>query len=154
MPRFVFRTQVALDFRKRKDDDAKRDLAAANAAVADAQLALETAVDAHSRALDDARDHQRQASDLSALEWYRNWILSLQTEIGRRREDLNRRQVDANTARERAMRTHMDVRVLEKLKDRAKRTHQAAELREEQKAIDWLAVLRSYSRDESQGSKE
>jgi flagellar export protein FliJ len=154
MPRFVFRAQVALDFRQRKADDAKRDLAAANAEVALAQAALDSSKAAYQKTLEDAREQQTQATDLSATEWYRNWILSLQTGIGRRQEELNVRQADADTARERATRMHMELRVLERLKERAKRTHEHAELREEQKAIDWLAVLRTYSRDDDKGNKE
>ncbi|MDO8836839.1 MAG: hypothetical protein Q7V01_14655, partial [Vicinamibacterales bacterium] len=59
---FVFRAQVALDLRRRRDDEAKRDLAAANGSVADAQSALERTVAARTRALDDARTAEASAT--------------------------------------------------------------------------------------------
>jgi flagellar biosynthesis chaperone FliJ len=40
--------------------------------------------------------------------------------------------------------------VLEKLRDRARRAYDQAAAREEQKAIDWLAVLRSLPREGGQ----
>jgi flagellar export protein FliJ len=150
---FVFRAQVALDLRRRRDDEAKRDLAAANSAVADAQSALEQTVAARARALDDAKAAEANATDTVTLEWYRNWITSQQRDVARRQETLDDRRTAATAARERATRTHMDVRVLEKLKERASKTYDLAVRREEQKAIDWLAVLRSVSRDGQAGGQ-
>ena len=144
---FVFRAQVALDLRRRRYDDAKRELAAANGAVSVAQLALDDTCAKRDRALDDARIAESNATDTSALVWYRNWITSQQRDVARRQEELNGRREDAQAARERTTRTHVDVRVLEKLQERARKVYDSAVLREEQKAIDWLAVLRSVSRD-------
>jgi flagellar export protein FliJ len=144
---FVFRAQVALDLRRRRDDEAKRDLAAANGAVAIAESALAQSVAARTRALDDARTAETNATDTVTLEWYRNWITSQQRDVSRRQDELEVRRTAAAAARERAIRAHMDVRVLEKLKERASRTYDLAVRREEQKEIDWLAVLRSVSRD-------
>ncbi len=150
---FVFRAQVALDLRRRRDDEARRELAAANSAVGDAQSALEQTVVARARALDDAKAAEASATDTVTLEWYRNWITSQQRDVARRQETLDDRRTAASAARERAVRTHMDVRVLEKLKERASKTYDLAVRREEQKAIDWLAVLRSVSRDGQAGGQ-
>lgn len=144
---FVFRAQVALDVRRTRDDEARRDLAAANGAVVDAESALEQSVATRTRALDDARTAEASATETVTLEWYRNWITSQQRVVATRQDELEQRRTAAAAARERATRTHMDVRVLEKLKERASRTYDLAVRREEQKAIDWLAVLRSVSRD-------
>jgi flagellar export protein FliJ len=140
---FVFRAQAALDLRTRRDEEARRELAAASAAVASAERALEQAAARREQALADARQAEQDATDTATLVWYRNWISTHQRDIARCEEALEHRRADANVARERATRIHIDVRVLEKLKDRARRTYDAAVQREEQKAIDWLAVLRS-----------
>ena len=140
---FAFRAQAALDLRKRRDDEARRELAAANGAVASAARTLEQSVERREQALAEARRAEAEATDTAALVWYRNWISTHQRDIARCRDELERRQADADAARERATRTHIDVRVLEKLRDRARRDYDAVVQREEQKAIDWLAVLRS-----------
>lgn len=150
MRSFVFRAQVALDLRRKRDDEAKRQLAEANAAVAQAELALDASRERHARALDDARLAQASATDTTTHVWYRNWISIQQQDVTRRHQDLERRCDEAQVARDRATRTHVDVRVLEKLKDRARRTYDQAVAREEQKAIDWLAVLRSLPRASGQ----
>jgi flagellar export protein FliJ len=150
MRTFVFRAQVALDLRRRRDDEAKRELAVANAAVAQAELDLGAARERHARALDDARQAQASATDTTTHVWYRNWISTQQQDVARRHDDLERRRDDAEAARDRATRTHVDVRVLEKLRDRARRAYDQAAAREEQKAIDWLAVLRSLPREGGQ----
>ncbi|MBM4063675.1 MAG: hypothetical protein FJ265_21640 [Planctomycetes bacterium] len=140
---FVFRAQAALDLRQRRDDEARRELAAANGAVASAARALAAATARREQALTDAREAEAEASDTSTRMWYRNWIMTHQRDIASRRDELDLRTAEADAARERATRARVDVRVLEKLKDRARRTYDAAVEREQQKAIDWLAVLRS-----------
>ena len=143
---FVFRAQVALDFRRRHDEAAQRDLAVANAATTTAETQLEASVAARDESFQRARDAEAKGIDIVMLRWHRNWIIGQQCEIGRRRETLVQRQEAAAVARERAMRTHIDVRVLEKLQVRARRIYDTAARREEQKDIDWLAVLRSIAR--------
>ncbi len=129
---FVFRAQAALDLRRRRDDDARCALAEANAAVSQAEARLRAAVDGRDRAF--AEGQQRV--------------------VAGRQDDLTRRRDTAQTAREQATRTHMDLRVLERLKERARRTYDSAVAREEQKAIDWLAVLRSVPRARGQEERE
>lgn len=139
---FVFRAQVALDLRRKRDEDARRDLAGANGAVARAEATL---AEAHGRITDAhaaARLAQTTATDTTAHVWYRNWILIRQQDVDRRQDELDHRREEARMARERATRTHVDVRVLERLKERARRAYDQAVAHEEQKAIDWLAVLR------------
>lgn len=149
---FRFRAQVALDLRQRRDEAAQREFAAANAAAsaaaADLDASLEAKAQAHVRA---AADHAR-ATGVESLVWHRNWIAAQQRDVLRRRAALERRRSEADAARERATRTHIDVRVLEKVKDRAWRAYTVEVGRAEQKDMDWLAVLRATAR--SDGSKE
>jgi flagellar export protein FliJ len=154
MRQFVFRAQAALDFRRRHDEAAQRALAVANAAATTANAQLESSVAARNASIQQARDAEAEGIDIATLQWHRNWITGQQCEIGRRRETLAQRQEAASVARERALRTHMDVRVLEKLRSRARRLYETTERREEQKETDWLAVLRCIARpDELEGTE-
>jgi len=143
MAAFKFRAQIALDLRRRRDDDAQRALAAANTAVMAADAALHAAVLVHDAALAASRAAQQQPAEVATLMWHRNWIIARQRETDRRRQLLDERRADAERARQTAARTHMDVRVLEKFKERAWRTYTIEVQRAEQKDIDWLAVLKA-----------
>ena len=154
MKPFVFRARAALDLRRRRDDEAQRELAAANGEVTRAQRALDEAVEAREAEFGRARDAHAAGGDLVAVEWYRNWITRQQRDVARCEDELTRRRDAAEAARVKATKTHIDVRVLEKLEERARRAYDAAARQEEQKAIDWLAVLRSYTGGDGQGSPE
>lgn len=151
---FVFRAQVALDLRQKRDEDARRELAAANATVARAEAALADANGRVDAAHEAARQAQATATDTTAHVWYRNWIRIQQQDVERRQDELDHRREEARTAHERATRAHVDLRVLERLKERARRAYDLAAAREEQKAIDWLAVLRSLPQEGTQEGLE
>lgn len=142
---FVFRAHAALDLRRKRDETAQRELAEANAAMARAESDLDQSVQASDQTKTRAADEQRRGGELATVMWYRNWILLQQREIAARRDTVARRRDDALSARERAIRTHVDVRVLEKLKERQWRAYTIGVHRAEQKEIDWLAVLRSLT---------
>ncbi|MEI6668792.1 MAG: flagellar FliJ family protein [Acidobacteriota bacterium] len=141
----MFRAYAALDLRRQRDKDAQRDLAMANAAVALAEAERDASVRACEEGKIRAVDEERRGGELAAVMWYRNWILLQQREIERRGELVINRRADADKARERATRTHVDVRVLEKLRERQYRAYTIEVQRAEQKEIDWLAVLRSLA---------
>ena len=149
---FKFRAQVALDVRRRRDEAAQRDLAAANAAASAAEADLDQSLASKAQAQARAAADLAQASGVESIVWHRNWIAARQRDVLRRRAALERRRSDADAARERAIRTHIDVRVLEKYKDRAWRAYTVEAGRAEQKDMDWLAVLRATAR--ADGSKE
>jgi flagellar protein FliJ len=151
---FVFRAQVALDLRRKRDDDARRDLAGANAAVARAEATLAEALGRVSGAHAAARQAQATATDTTTHVWYRNWIVIQQQDVERRQDELEHRRDEARMARDRATRTHVELRVLERLKERARRAYDQAAAREEQKAIDWLAVLRFLPQEGAQEGLE
>jgi flagellar export protein FliJ len=149
---FKFRPQVALDLRQRRDEAAQRELAAANAAASAAEADLDHSLAAKAQAQARAAADHARATGVESLVWHRNWIAAQQRDVLRRRAALERRRADADAARERATRTHIDVRVLEKVKDRAWRAYNVEAGRAEQRDMDWLAVLRATARDD--GSKE
>jgi len=143
MRAFVFRAQAALDLRRTRDEAAQRDLAAANAAVQRAEQEWLAAVAAWKDANAQAVDEQRRGTGLATQMWYRNWIVRQQRVMASRRDTVAERRRDADGARERATKAHIDVRVLENLRERQWRAYTDEERRAEQKDMDWLAVLRS-----------
>jgi flagellar export protein FliJ len=152
MRSFTFRAQVALDLRRRRDEAAQRDLAGANAAAAAAEADLDASLAAKAQAQARAAAELAQASNVESIVWHRNWIAAQQRDVLRRRAALERKRSEADAARDRATRTHIDVRVLEKFKDRAWRAYTVEAGRAEQKDMDWLAVLRATAR--ADGTKE
>ena len=140
---FVFRAQAALDLRRKREEDAQRELAAANAAVQRAEAALEASITACDESKTRAVEDMRRVGEVATQMWYRNWISHQQREIAVRRDEVANRRTDADGARAKATKTHIDVRVLENLRDKKWRAYADEERRAEQKEIDWLAVLRS-----------
>ena len=149
---FVFRAQVALDLRRKREEDAQRELAAANAAVQRAEAELRASVIACDESKTRAADALRQDGYVTTQMWYRNWINRQQREIAVRRDVVASRRAEADGARAKATKTHIDVRVLENLRDKKWRAYTEEERRAEQKEIDWLAVLRTSRQADS--SKE
>jgi len=149
---FAFRAQVALDLRRKRAEDAQRALAAANAAVLRAEADLQASVCACDESKNRAVDEMRERGDVATQMWYRNWILRQQREIVVCRDVVTDRRSEADGARGRATKTHIDVKVLENLREKKWRAYTEEERRAEQKDIDWLAVLRSGRQDDS--SKE
>jgi len=143
---FRFRLQVALDYRRRRDEAAQRELAAANAAARAAEEALDQSLAAKAEAFARAAAEQQRASGIESILWHRNWMAGQQREVARRRAVVDERRSAAAAARERAVRTHTDVRVLEKYRERAWRAYNLEVTRADQKAMDWLAVLRATAR--------
>lgn len=152
MKPFVFRAQAALNLRRKREEDAQRDLAAANAAKRRAVEILDASVAACDESKARAADDLRESGDLTTQMWYRNWIFRQQREISRHRDVVVQREAEVAGARARATKTHIDVRVLENLHTRQLKAYTHAVQLAEQKDIDWLAVLRSSRQADS--SKE
>lgn len=148
---FRFRAQVALDLRQRQDDEAQRALAVASAAT---RRADERVVRVR-QALADAHDGGLQAfarvTAAQELIWQGNWILGLERDVARARQALEERRIEERSAAEIARHARMQVRVLERLKDRAFQAWQLESRRAEQKALDELASLRFAARQLAAG---
>jgi flagellar FliJ protein len=141
MRRFVFRAQAALDLRQRQDEEARRELAAAEARAREARDLLESA----RVALEDAlrRAGADEASgDAATRVWYRNWIVGQQQRIGRCRAIVEERAAAVRAATLRAQLARRKLRSLERFRDRALRRHTDAESRAEQKVVDELSTIR------------
>lgn len=143
MQAFKFGPQAALDLRRRRADSAERTLAEANTRAEAARIALDAARETCMDACQQAREEQGRVGAIAPLLWYQNWIAARQREAARREGELRQRRDEARTALDQATRARLDVRVLERLRDRHWQTYSREIGRTEQKAMDWLAVLRS-----------
>jgi flagellar export protein FliJ len=148
---FRFRAQPALDLRQRHDDEAERALAIASAATRQA----EERVAAARTALLDAQLGGSQAfgqvTAAQELIWQGNWIVGLERDVARARQTLEERRIEERSAAEIAQHARMQVRVLERLKDRAFQAWQLESRRAEQKSLDELASLRFAARQLAAG---
>src|SRR5207237_1281262 len=134
--RFKFRAEVVLDLRRRRDEEAQRARAAADAAVLRAEIACQTA----RQRLHDACEKPREAQ--IDPEWYRNWMVGLRAAIAQRTAELTARQRERDDAVARALRARRDLRVIERLRARRKRAFDEENERRDQRQIDALAVQR------------
>jgi flagellar biosynthesis chaperone FliJ len=146
MPSFRFRAQVALDLRRKQDEEAQRALGAAR----QARVAAEGTLEAEERALADgnlrASIEEARAWDASRTVWYRNWMRRQQQVIAAARAVVEARRQDERAAAERAMDARRRVRALERLRDRAWQVFLTAERRTERKEFDVLGGLRYVAR--------
>jgi flagellar export protein FliJ len=142
MANFRFRAQVALDLRRKQDEEAQRDLGIARHATADAKRAL----DAEERVLADANVRasveEARATDTTHAVWYRNWMKRQQQVIGAARAAVDTRLQEERAFAERAMEARRRLRSLERLRERAWKAFQTLERRAEQKEYDVLGGLR------------
>ena len=155
MRRFQFRPQPALDLRVRQEEAAEQHLARAREELRIASDAFERA----QRAIDDAnadRTRTWSAGQSVPIEWHRNWMVGLERTAARARSAREERRIEEERAAELAREARKQVKVLERLKARARRAWQLDSRRAEQKALDELASLRfaSRMRDEAGGNDE
>ena len=143
MAKFQFRAQAVLDLRRRHEESVKRAWADAVAADERAQAELATAA----RGYDAARDDAAHVHDAAARVWHRNWILGLEQELARAKGLAQTRRVAVDAALASLNLAHRDVRVLERLYDRAHAAWQQAQCRAEQKELDWLGCIQHAMRE-------
>jgi flagellar export protein FliJ len=151
MSEFRFRAQVALDLRKKQEDEAAAALALAEAAFQ--RVAAERAAAGVRReaAMAGRLADQRAGTDAGTLEWHWNWINGLAATVERLGRDLDVQRLAVGEA-ERAWRDARRRRlVLERLRDRMLRRHHDAQQRKDMNTVDELARLRFVLPDASLG---
>jgi len=145
---FRFRAQVALDLRRKQDDDAQRAFGAAR----QARLAAERVAEGEERALAEgnlrASIEEAREWDTSRAVWYRNWMRRQQQVIAAALARVEERRQDELAAADRALEARRRVRALERLRDRPWKAFQTEEQRREQKEFDILGGLRYVARRE------
>lgn len=146
MAGFRFKLEPVVQLRQTRDDAAQRALAQAERRLRDAERRLAECerllVDAYAA----ATDAERSGADVTHLFWHRNWIVVKTRDVDARRlevqERLDVRDVTAREARE----ARVALRVLERLRDRARLAFETDQARQEMLAIDELATLRAARR--------
>jgi flagellar FliJ protein len=141
---FVFRAQVALEVRRRRDEDAQRERAAAEMRRLAASEQLAGAAAVLRRGLEQAGLAERRAGDVAARVWHRNWIVGQRLEVERCAAQVKQRERDVEHAARQAKVAHQQRESLERLHDRAFSAWQDAARHAEQKAIDELAGMRFW----------
>jgi flagellar protein FliJ len=139
MAKFVFRVQVALDLRRKQEDEAKQALAVAETRKSEAERQRDETRLAIEETLAKAR---AAATDVTLRLWYRNWIAAQRMELERRELVVVQREADVKEAVKVAQEAYRKRRMLERMRERAHATFLADERREEQKAFDDLGSLR------------
>lgn len=142
MARFVFRVQVALDLRRRQEDEAKKALAVAESKKLEAERHRDEVRRAIAQTLSRGREAEDRAGDVTLRVWYRNWIAAQRLELERREQVVVQRDADARQAVTVAQEAYRKRRMLERLRERAHTTFLVDERREEQKVFDDLGSLR------------
>ena len=143
---FKFRAEAALDVRRKHDEDARRALALARTATRAAAHVLSCAVERIESANRDTAAAWQASGTIDRLIWQRNWMVGLERDASHARQALADRENEERRAAEIAQHARMQVRVLERLRERALRAWQLEARRVEQKAIDELAGLRFAAR--------
>jgi flagellar export protein FliJ len=146
MATFRFRARVALDLRRKQDDEAQAALGDARRAVRQA----EEAVAREERLLHDtlarARDEEAQACDMTRAIWYRQWMRRQRLVIEAAGRLLEERRAAERACAERATAARRRLRALERLRDRLLQNHLEGERRVEQREMDVLGGLRFVAR--------
>ena len=140
MPTFRFRAQAALDLRHRELEAAQRELSRAEHDRHTARLCVEEATAAAQQAREAASGATAGAHSSNELQWYRSWILRLDYERSGSAARLSARDRDVAAAVAACMHAKRRCEALERLRSRAQRAHERAELEVERKLIDELAT--------------
>jgi flagellar export protein FliJ len=146
MAKFRFRAQVALDLRRKEDDEARRLLGEAARATRAAEQALDAADRALGETMAQAAQDAASCVDTTRALWYRNWIVLQRQAIERAQAIVAERRSAERAAAERALVTRRKLRSLEHLRERNWQAFLLAERRIEQKEMDVLAGLRYVAR--------
>ena len=147
---FRFRAAPLLALRQRQFDATQERLARANEDVAVAERLLEVAECAADEANTGYREALDRGSDNASLERHRNWIVQQRSHVDTRRRTQAECCGVAATASDAVIAAHRQVRVLERLRERASRRHDTEVRRREMKEIDLLATLQ-YARRMAEG---
>jgi flagellar export protein FliJ len=146
MAKFRFRAEVALDLRRKQDDEAQRALGDARRATEQAESGLQHEQRVLDETLARARDEEARACDMTRAIWHRHWMRRQRLVIEAARRLMEERRVAERAAAEHAMLARRKLRALERLRDRLWKTYLQAERRAEQKEMDVLGGLRFVAR--------
>ncbi len=139
---FKFRAQVALELRRREHDEALRNRAAAETALAAADAAIASADGVIVSADEQSAAVMTGAIEYSQIHWHRAWrvrCVEARTRLQARRVQ---HDLELRRAAEHVSHTHRRVRSLERLREHALAQWVRGEQRDERKTMDALAASR------------
>src|SRR5262245_25401764 len=146
MKAFRFRAETVLDLRRKRRDAAHAALADAERAKAAAEAELARSNEASALADQSYRDALSSGGDAETFERHRNWIARLRADGDRRRAVVDERQRAVHTATAAVQAAHQAVRVVERLKERARRRYDEAVREQGSKEMDHVATRRYVRR--------
>lgn len=147
MSTFRFRARAALELRQKQEDAAAIARSTAIAALSEARTRSDDAHEARRRAQVTQMDRQRHGTDVSAIDWHRNWITRLTALAEQLKAEIDARALALQHA-ERAWREARRRRLtLERMRERAFRRFQHDQQRRELAVINELATLRHGAPD-------
>ncbi len=142
MRTFRFRAAAVLDLRIRQEDEAAQALARAEGALRQARARVDETADTRRQAQGAARDDETRGARAAEIEWHRNWITRLASDVERQHTEADVRARELAEA-ERLWREARQRRlVIERMRDRQWRRFQQQQERDELKAIDETARVR------------
>ena len=142
MKKFKFRAQAALDLRQRELEQAQRQLARTEELRDAARRRLQEADGAAAAARAQATEAQKTAIEITALQWYRFWIIRLDHERSAHAAALAAREHEVTQAATACMRARQRRESLDRFRRKAQAAHEEAEQAAEMKVIDELATRR------------
>ncbi|HEY6359861.1 MAG TPA: flagellar export protein FliJ [Vicinamibacterales bacterium] len=139
---FRFRAQAALDLRTRELEVAQRELARAQGDRDAAGVRVEQANAALEAARTQAAEALRTATTCTALQWYQSWILRLSHERKAHNATLAAREEAVTRAAAACLRAQQRREALDRFREKARASYEAAQAATERKLIDELATRR------------
>jgi flagellar biosynthesis chaperone FliJ len=152
MPPFRFRPQPALDLRRRQEERANLAVLEARRVSEAAEAAQRAAQRQFDEAMARALTAETEGGDVTVAIWYRNWMRTQRRELARCEAIAEDRRMQLREAERRLVEARRNVRVLERLKDRARAEQDRRDREAEQKALDELAVLQFALRQRGESS--
>lgn len=150
---FRFRAEVALDLRRKQEQDARVALAALERAQQDADACAARAMSVVGDAQRSMTDAQREGATGWQIDWHRSWIVKCRVDADAHRA----RAADAAAAVARqavvVRDAHRKRRTLERLRDRAWRKYQVDAGREDLRDMNNLAGMRHLARAGDHGEQ-
>ena len=151
MKAFTFRGAKLLEWRRLQADQARVAFVRAAESARETADLLERAEASARESVREFLDLMRSAIDVATIERYRNWIAVQRLRVAACERTHAERQLLADQAGAALQAAMRNVKIMERLRDRAERRHRESERQLEMKVINELATMRFARRQLTQG---
>lgn len=145
MRRFIFRLEHVLNVRRAKEEAALAELAAARRALAMEQMTLEQRRARARRALQEARRRRMGGEDPALAAWLTAFLEALEDDVRLQEERVRQAEEEVQSRLQAALEAMKERKAMEKLRERRLAEHLAEAAREDIRAMDEAAALRTAS---------